>query len=137
VSTPGDQTDHVETQDPWRVFRSWHGQESLWREIYTRTVSALTAAFVIYLVAVFVAGVNRQPALVVTGLLWLLGISLLVFSIPAAVKNRKRVAPLFHTWNFDPAEEMALARRIYNRLIFGLLLTVVGTIFLALLVSGT
>ena len=43
------------------VFAAWHKEPSLYREIYARTVAALAAAFVIYLIAVVAGIANRQP----------------------------------------------------------------------------
>jgi Ca2+/Na+ antiporter len=44
-------THRKERSRHWETFRGWHREESLWREIYARTVSALIAAFLIFVVA--------------------------------------------------------------------------------------
>lgn len=44
--------------DRWETFKGWHHEESLWREIYARTVSTLIAASVILLIGV-AAGVIK------------------------------------------------------------------------------
>ena len=51
-----------------RTVGKWHTQESLYREIYARTVSALIAAFVIYLVATIGGYAPTYPGLVLTGI---------------------------------------------------------------------
>jgi hypothetical protein len=112
------------------VFRGWHGEASLWREIYARTVSALIAAFVIYLVAALAGVVDKKPAIVVSIAVLALGGLLLLFSLKPAIVHRAKVGQLFHTWNEDPHPDWVLARRVYGRIVAGLLLTFVGLLFL-------
>lgn len=45
----------------FETFKSWHHQESLWREIYARTISGLTVALVIFLVAVSAGVIRTGP----------------------------------------------------------------------------
>lgn len=47
----------------WEIFKSWWLQETFWREMTTRTASALLAAFVIWGVAVAV-GAFQSPDVV-------------------------------------------------------------------------
>lgn len=49
----------------WQTFKGWHSEATFYREIYTRTLATLTAALVIYLVALAAGLVSARPALVV------------------------------------------------------------------------
>ncbi|WP_457202987.1 hypothetical protein [Nocardioides sp. HB32] len=123
-------------RDHWDTFKSWHGQESLYREIYARTVATLAAALVIYLVAAMAGLVDREPATLVAAVALIPGVLMLIFSVPGLVKHWKLVRPLFVVWNDDESPEMQHAKRLYNRFTWGWIFTVAPGFILAALVFG-
>lgn len=48
---------------PVEVWKHWHRDQSLYREVYVRTLSALIAAAIIYVIAGLLGVVNTKPAL--------------------------------------------------------------------------
>ena len=49
----------------WATFRSWHADVAFWREVYVRTIAALAAAAIVYLIAALAGFVSTAPLAVV------------------------------------------------------------------------
>lgn len=99
-----------------RAFIGWHRQPSFWREVYTRSVSTLVAAFVAYLIAVISGQVTIRPLLVVLWAAFGLSCSWFLWNVVVTVPMWRYVRPLFVRWSNDPAPERVRARRIYASL---------------------
>ncbi len=110
--------------------KEWHRDPLVYREVYTRTVSALIAAFVIYLVAVFAGLADGGPAVVIWGLIFVIGMVVLILTVPGVIKHWQEVRPLFVWWNESPDPIKVHARRLYTRLLLGLFTTLAGAVFL-------
>jgi len=112
------------------TFRAWHREPSLWREIYTRTASALIAAFVIYRIAAFSGLVSRRPQIGIFGtlfglsLLWLITLSFKIQPV------QKELWPLFKTWNTSTEPKHVRAKELYNPLVFAILAVLASGLFL-------
>ena len=77
----------------WTEFRSWHGDPQLYRHIYTQAMGALTAAFLIYVVAAMAGLVSRIPVVVVTGVAWLVVVGVVVAGFVRDIKDRREPTP--------------------------------------------
>lgn len=122
-----DQTERP--HDSWHTFRQWHREPQLWREIYTRTVSALAAAIVIYLVAAISGAVTREPAYIIAAVFAAIAVPLLLFSVPGVVRHWSGVRPLYVRWDHRPSPEVAYYERLYLRFNFGWSAAVVAGVF--------
>ncbi|GAA0977506.1 hypothetical protein ENKNEFLB_02098 [Nocardioides aquaticus] len=128
---------HAHEADAWGTFRNWHTEASLYREIYTRTVSALIAAFVIYLVAVFAGLANRDPAIFIVALIVLASSMRLLLVLPNAIRHWTEVRILFRVWQSpDGGEPSTHAAKTYNRLVFGIFATGMSSILLVAVLLG-
>ncbi len=112
------------------VFAGWHREPSLWREIYTRTVATLLAAFVAYLVALISGQVTARPLFVVLWAVFGISVLALLRNVAVAVPIWRHVRPLFVRWNRDPSPEAVRARRVYNPLVFSIYGTLLSGLML-------
>ncbi len=120
----------------WRVFKSWHSEQSLWREIYARSASALIVAFVLYGVAALAGMAPKRPAIVaVCGILATTGLRMIVVSWRVA-KRWKGIRPLFKSWDYSDDPEMAINRAIYVQFTWAMFSLRVGSIVVVVLLFG-
>lgn len=115
------------------VYRKWHVDPLFWRDIYTRTLSALTATLVGYIVVVISGNVTAQPLLVVVWLV--LGVSTLVLlrNVAIAFPVGRQVLKLLRHWNESQDDKEIRARRIYVPLILSFYTTLLSGLALFLL----
>lgn len=90
----GDEVQRHRQSKTWTTFRDWHRQESLYREVYTRTASAVIAAFIVYAVAALFGYVTKTPLVaVILLLIGVTGARFLTFVV-LAVRYRDYTGPL-------------------------------------------
>ena len=119
-------------RDPWHTIRGWHGESTLYREIYARTVSALIAALVIYLIAAAAGVVTRKP-LTIIGLVMLLpSLPWFLLGVLGTIRYWTEVRPLFVRWNDREDPVSVYAKTAYTRLTFAGWITGAGVFILVL-----
>jgi hypothetical protein len=115
----------------WSTFVGWHREPTLWRDIYTRTVSGLVTVFVVYVVAAISGVVSRQPLLYIIAVVFAGSLIYFIVAVIQAVGIWRDVRPLFVRWNDDESPTAVRAKRVYNRLIWCGYLTIISGMFLA------
>jgi hypothetical protein len=62
-----------ERRSKWQVFRSWHGQESFWREVYARSFAGIFTAYMVVWIGLAVGAISVHGEAIASSLPQLLG----------------------------------------------------------------
>jgi len=113
----------------WDTFRFWHAEVSFWRDVYVRTVAALAAAAVIYLVAALAGLVSTAP-LAVVGIVTVVATTpFLLYWVVDMIAHRKDLR-MSKDWSLTPPRNVGEVRirKVYIKALPIELMWIVGVV---------